>query len=274
MARGTQDRLIGRDNPIQTCYGPPILLEGAMHFKYAIAVLTLGLLAAPTFAEDTTPPWQQAAALLQTVESDLQNGGLAALKSHVEEMKAALTKAKVGVLPAGDGTCFVLTDNPAETITALAMAPKVAKEAGFACTETTAVNNPYPRLSFYLGSYYNEIGYTQDAISVLDQGLTLYSIPGLISGQTAAMIYNEKIYSAMNLKLWDEILVLCDAALKLEDVPAEDRARTWRNRGYALVELDRLDEAEDAYHEALKVLPGDRKSIGELQYIKQQREKK
>lgn len=52
-----------------------------------------------------------------------------------------------------------------------------------------------------------------------------------------------------------------------------EKGRALRGQGYALVELGKLDEAESAYNAALKLDPGDKKSLGELEYIRQQKAK-
>ncbi len=44
--------------------------------------------------------------------------------------------------------------------------------------------------------------------------------------------------------------------------------RALRGRGYALIELNRLDEAEKAYAECLELDPDDAKAKGELNYVK------
>lgn len=45
------------------------------------------------------------------------------------------------------------------------------------------------------------------------------------------------------------------------------RAHLQRGRGFALTELGRLDEAEAAYNEALKIDPNDDRAKHELEYI-------
>ena len=54
--------------------------------------------------------------------------------------------------------------------------------------------------------------------------------------------------------------------------PPEDKnfelARAWRGQGYALVELNRLDEAEALYRRCLALDKNDAKAAGELQYVR------
>ena len=52
-----------------------------------------------------------------------------------------------------------------------------------------------------------------------------------------------------------------------------ERCVAYRGIGYDLVELGRLDDAEAAYRKCLAIIPDDAKSLGEIDYIKEQRKK-
>lgn len=52
------------------------------------------------------------------------------------------------------------------------------------------------------------------------------------------------------------------------------RAAALRGAGFMLIELNRLDEAERALNDSLKVEPGNKGALNELSYIKELREKK
>jgi hypothetical protein len=55
--------------------------------------------------------------------------------------------------------------------------------------------------------------------------------------------------------------------LKIDDLDDAMRAHVLRGRGYALTELNRLDEAEQAYNDSLKYEPGNTRAQSELRYI-------
>lgn len=79
--------------------------------------------------------------------------------------------------------------------------------------------------------------------------------------------------SALNLlRRWQESYDNYDSALKAGE-PMDDglRAVLLRGRGFALIELGRLDEAEADYRESLKLVPGHGGALNELTYIEQQR---
>ena len=47
----------------------------------------------------------------------------------------------------------------------------------------------------------------------------------------------------------------------------------FRGIGYDLVEMGRLDDAEAAYRKCLAIIPDEPKSLGEIEYIREQRKK-
>lgn len=51
------------------------------------------------------------------------------------------------------------------------------------------------------------------------------------------------------------------------DLRQDERGRALRGQGYALIELERWDEAEQAYRQALQLDPGDRHARSELDYV-------
>jgi tetratricopeptide (TPR) repeat protein len=53
-----------------------------------------------------------------------------------------------------------------------------------------------------------------------------------------------------------------------EAAKTEYRCKALRGQGYDLVELKRYDEAEAAYNACVVLIPGEPKSLGELEYIK------
>jgi Flp pilus assembly protein TadD len=52
-----------------------------------------------------------------------------------------------------------------------------------------------------------------------------------------------------------------------------ERCVALRGLGYDLVELGRLDDAEAAYRKCLAITPNEPKSLGEIEYINEQRKK-
>jgi tetratricopeptide (TPR) repeat protein len=204
-------------------------------------------------------PWAKDDALLTTVQGDVRSGGITAVAPHVADVEQALTNPQL-TYNAGS-TVYVLTDGPGETLAALAvLGPK--KDVN-----TVAMASPYPLLSLYLGSYYNEVGKPDQALRVLDAGLKLSPITGVQLGKTMPALTAERGAALAGLKRWQDDIDNEDAGLKLEGASDKLRALLDRGRGYALTELGRLDEAEAAYNESLKLEPGNPRALHELQYI-------
>lgn len=123
-----------------------------------VALCTTGVLAADR------PVWMQATDLLKVTVADVHSGGIVAVRAHVGDIETALAGAKQTIADAADhGT--ILADGLGETLVAMMAASKGGRGA-------QAVANPYPLMALYLGSYYNEIGQSGDAVRVLDLGLT------------------------------------------------------------------------------------------------------
>jgi tetratricopeptide (TPR) repeat protein len=119
--------------------------------------------------------------------------------------------------------------------------------------------NPYPTAGFYLGSYFNEIGQPDQALAALDQALAAApNVPLVLAERNAALIA---------LQRWDDVLAGADRGLAQRQLSARDHALMLRNRGYALTELKRLDEAQQAYEQSLTFEPGNTLAQNELTYI-------
>ncbi|MCS0584003.1 tetratricopeptide repeat protein [Massilia pinisoli] len=79
-------------------------------------------------------------------------------------------------------------------------------------------------------------------------------------------------------KNWDEALAAFDASAKVaeESVDKEhnnaELGRALRGKGFVLVELAKLDEAEAMYRRCLEIDPADRKAMNELRYVLQRRQ--
>ena len=104
----------------------------------------------------------------------------------------------------------------------------------------------------------------KEALSYGARGLAIQPDSSLLLTETAAA-YNQ-------MGRFDEGLALIDAWLTNHSAAEPgDRARLHRARGFALIELKRLEEAEGAYQEALKLEPSHQGAKDELAYIAQLR---
>ena len=231
---------------------------------FPASLLSFLLLAAPASAQDNQDKdvCHSSAQLLEEVKAGLGKGGLAALAPLAPSMQQAVAGAD-SCFPSisnADGSMLMLADGTTETLMAAgSMATKKIKG--------TVLFNPFPQIAFVLGSYYNETGKPQDALRTLDKGLSLSPFPDMRLGASVHVLIAEKGAAFNALRRFDDALQDYDEGLKLANLGDADRARFHRGRGFALTELGRLDEAENAYRDALKLVPGDTRSQHELAYI-------
>jgi tetratricopeptide (TPR) repeat protein len=88
---------------------------------------------------------------------------------------------------------------------------------------------------------------------------------------------NELGYVFLKKKEWQhsiDIYASAEAAATFSPARRDyERCVAFRGIGYDLVELGRLDDAEAAYRNCLAIIPDEPKSLGEIEYIKEQRKK-
>ena len=247
-----------------------VVLGLAGVFAPAVAADT-GSAASPASATAAEHPWEKAQAVLDATNADVANGGLfAAIRAHLTDLEQALAGADAAfaATDSGTGPIYVLTDGPTDTLVSpVAAAAAHDKNPGTKGRETVAVNNPYPPISLYIGSYYNEIGRFADALPVLDKGLALYTTHGIESGVHQPNLTSERAVALARLNRFPEALAAYESGLKLTGIDDRGLARMHRGRGYVLTEMGRLDEAEAAYLESLKLEPDNKIAKGELEYI-------
>ena len=105
------------------------------------------------------------------------------------------------------------------------------------------------------------------------QEALVYGAKGLALMPDSTMLLTEMATAYNQQRRFGDSLALLDGWLAWHGAaePGE-RARIHRARGFALIELQRLDEAEAAYRESLKLEPDHRGAQDELTYIAQLRQ--
>lgn len=213
-------------------------------------------LAGSAAAQSPNQPLLDAAAELKSAKADIGRGHILALQPHVEALERML--AENFIPKSVDGIGVITVDGPIETLIVAAALEKSHVKA-------QVMDSPYPQIGLYLGSYYNEAGKPEDALRVLDLGIKQEGEGDL--GQTLPLLYNEKSIAHAALKQWDKALADSDDGLKISTLGELDKARLMRRRGYALVELRKLDDAEAAYKESLQMEPNNPVALSELENI-------
>jgi len=214
-------------------------------------------------------PWNKAQADLHSATTHLAAGGIRAIAPDVPALEAELAGAKQSYDEEflGSGPIYLLADGMAETLVATSLgADKKLNPTG---RQVFVVGDPYPKISLYLGSYYDDIGDPEKALRALEAGLTLQKgVVGFVElGQNRPWLMLEKGAALNSLKRWNESIATSDAGIAMKDLADDIRAHFYRNRGFALTELGRLDDAEKAYRDSLKFSPDNPVATGELEYI-------
>jgi tetratricopeptide (TPR) repeat protein len=236
--------------------------RGIRLFLFCAGALALAGCAVPPSAQLSGPvppgPWIAAAQLAGDVEKDLEKSSVPDIRAHRQALEDALAEgAKIfPPPPAANGAVILLTDGAAETRAALAGAPARA----------VAVDNPYPRIGYYLASYYNNTGQPLEAIRVVGVAFKLTSGTQNLGG-TLPDLYNEAGFAMEILKRWTDGLQLCRSGLTLSQADRKDRARLYHCSAYCLAELGRYGEAEDAYRQAIRLDPTDTAAPIELEFV-------
>lgn len=241
--------------------------------RWRIGVLLALILAGPAWGQPAQPPlpvlpWDKDRTLLQSVTPELQQGGIKALAPHVADFEAALANGKQ-FFPDGalvDDKRYVLVDGLAENLLML-LTYTAAQKKDPTVKAVATIPNPYPSIGSELASYYDETGKPEDAIRVLDASMALSPAPEVHAGGHLGSMIGEKGFALGLLKRFPEALAAYDQGLALKGLSMPDQTRLLRGRGFALVEMNRLDEGEEAYREALKLNPADARSMNELAYI-------
>jgi tetratricopeptide (TPR) repeat protein len=206
--------------------------------------------------------WTDADAAVKATETDIAKGGIQAIRDHVESLEKALAEGAkfFPPPPSADGNTIILADGQLETLAVLLRAAATKQNA-------KAVFNPYPGAAFYLALYYNEVHQSDDALRAIDAGMKLSTPDGLTLGAHMPALYSEQAAAFDALKRYQEAFDVCDKGLKLASAGKMDRARMYRCRGFALTELNQLEEAKNSYEESLVLEPENPLAKRELGYI-------
>lgn len=218
-------------------------------------------------AETKADPWQAQQDRLIVIGDEL-------LKKRQPE--AAIREAFDPVIQAhearyaGDGTIYFCSRDPAEALLyLLGVAADHTEGKGGGDAKVLRPTWAYG----YYGKAYAliELNRFDEAAAALDRALEL--------SPANPQFLTERGYLYRASREWDKMLASNQAALEHvalapESLRDTERARALRGAGYALIELDRLDEAERHFRDSLKIEPKNQVALGELDYIKQLRKKK
>jgi tetratricopeptide (TPR) repeat protein len=247
-------------------------MKNLMMTALLAAVLAAGCESAPKPADSTivlgakTPAGAEAEAAkeLGAATADFQQRGFAGLSRHIGALKKALDGAPAkypAVEQVSEGRWVVRASDFNDGMLLSIMASAAAKDKGGSKAVVEQTANVYPSIALMLGSDAVERKQYTEALGYLERGLALQP-------QHASLLI-EKTAALVGLRRLPEAMAVADAALASDDLLLTTHAAPFhRRRGFVLVEMGRLDEAQKAYEESLKLEPDNATAKGELTYIR------
>jgi len=249
--------------------------------KAALAAVLLLSAATPAIVLAQTPtpaltPAQQKAADKQevkdrkVVDKALRVTSLAQLEPMVPELQKVVVNAPAHwpMIDRQPGVTIArVSDSGAALAVMLAVAAASEDKTTLQSGKAVAVTNTYGTAAFLLGSLAVEKRQPEEALIWLERGLAFQ--PDnllLVTEKGSAMILQHRF--AETLAFYDAQQP-GDMLTQLANPGAE--ARILRSRGFCLIELNRLDEAEAAYVKSLELEPDHGGAKAELDYIRKLR---
>jgi tetratricopeptide (TPR) repeat protein len=236
-----------------------------MHLK---TVFALGLLLSPALAAYAQSPDASAAeSAAATRDNDLKqtqilNAGVELVKQRhpaeaIENYFDKVIASYEAMYPAGGKTVYCARSSP-ESLSYLLEAAKARREA--------VVLGPAWCDAYYLRAYsLIDLGRKEEARASLEKAIAR-------SPRNAHYLAELASLSRMD-KDWNGALVKYEAAAQMarEFAPPVSKnieiGEALRGKGYVLVELGRLEEAEATYKECLAINAADKSAMGELKYV-------
>ncbi len=252
--------------PLATALAALLLSAGLPVYALAQAAPSPPLSAAEQKAVDKQEAKDRAVvekAMLAFSKGGLDAGTVKALQQVIAN--APPSWPIVQTFPDGQKTIHINDPSPVGTLgTLLNAAGAMEGQSG----KTVSVSfNTYGIAALMLGSRAVGLRQPQEALIWLDRGLAFQP--------DNLMLVTEKGMALALQRRFAEALALYDAQPPqdrlAEPVDPNGMARIQRARGYCLVELGRLDDAEAAYNKSLELEPGHGGAKAELDYIRKAR---
>jgi Flp pilus assembly protein TadD len=154
--------------------------------------------------------------------------------------------------------------SPAESLVYLAEAAKNN-------TATSVYGSAWCDAYFLRGYALIELGHNGEARAALERAVQLAPREAHYRSELAELYARQKN--------WNDALAAYDASAKVAEESVEkerknaELGRALRGKGFVLVELGRLDEAEATYRRCLALDPADKKAMNELRYVQSRQQK-
>lgn len=236
-----------------------------MGIVHIVAALALGVQVAPS-PPSASPPGTAAPPSLDERMTPELEAAARLLRAHQPQ---AVVDRLAPVIAAYDADLahearrIYCGESPQETLLYLAMAAKDKVSA-------VAIAPGYCTALYMKGYALVDLGRVAEAKAIYERLLTLAPMYAQYQTEYGQLIRLEKD--------WPRMLDICTrsaAAAKIADpqIRVFQEGAALRCQGYALIEMQRWDEAEARYRQALVLDPNDAKAKNELTYIAEQRAK-
>jgi tetratricopeptide (TPR) repeat protein len=196
----------------------------------------------------------------------ISRGGYATLAQHLPALREVMARAPscYPLIERRGDRIIVRTDDPEEYLVLTALASQAAQDAGIGDVGTAMQANTYPMASLLLAAHAVEVRQFDHAIAWLDAGLALQP--------HNQYLILERVAALMGLRRFADAATLLQASLDNGAMALTlNRPRFLRSLGVALIDLGRLDEAEAALRESIRLQPDNPTAQAELDYVAQLR---
>jgi tetratricopeptide (TPR) repeat protein len=241
----------------------------------ATACLMVGMAASPAQADESKKPTSTLTVHTDSAESqaDVKEVVDAVLQINAGKIQQAIDGPLTDVVNryekryANSPDAVVSARGQVQALLYLTLAAEVnAKKGG----SRNAIDvGPAWAMAYWARGYgYSEMNRFPEAEIELKKAIALAPSDAQYNSELAYVYQMQKRYEE-SLALYKAMPEMLGA---LDDLPesakTEFRCKSFRGQGFDLVELKRYDEAEAAYKACLALVPGEPKSLGELEYIK------
>ncbi len=216
-----------------------------------------------TAAAERALPLAEADSLLKQAMADIKAGKLAELAPLVPALERALANPDTPKT-IGDSPVFLIDGLTDQIMVQMWLNTPEGKDA--ADRKPRLISDPYPQIAYALGFYYNETKQPDQALRVLNAGLAALKKHMEPNITEMAPLLRIEIAATHNIAgRWQNAYDAYQAVLALPDKDVYPQA--YRGMGFSLIEMKRLDEAETAYNQSLKLDPNNASAKAELAYI-------
>lgn len=197
-------------------------------------------------------------AIVAAAMSTLQQRGYGPFGAHLPALRGVVERAPAcypEVTRRGD--IVIMRNDPDQAMVLMTLMTAATEGRN---TSVDVQPNTYPLAFLLLASYDVEARNYDQALIWLDRGLALQpNNQHLNFEKGAALMGARRFQEAATLFQW----MLDNPMLEL----SLDRSRLYRNLGVVLIDLNRLDDAEAALNESIRLEPNNPGARGELEYI-------